>query len=166
MATLRCTAKYRKALGLAEKLPEPTIAVPPFGEWYANTLIVQRQPMLHFMNGRALLSVIVPMRDRRTGERRMVEALERLLRSFGLTPTATQSFLAHAATFNHSRAHDRSILASMRDQASVARNAVYGGRAFSPWEIMVDLAVMPCGALGYSNPRIETMRLVKAAGAV
>lgn len=167
MATLRCTAKYRKALALAEKLPEPSTAASahPFGEWYANTLTIQRQPFLHFMNGKVLLSVIVSMRERRTGERRMVEPLERLLLSFGLPAAATNSFLSHVATFEHSRAHDRSILASMRDQASVAKYAVLGRRVSSPWEIMVDLAVMPCGALGYSNPRSETMRLVKAVGA-
>lgn len=168
MATLRCTAKYRRALALAEKLPEPSPASVehPFGEWYANTLVIQRQPFLHFMNGKVLLSVIISMRERRTGEQRMVETLERLLLSFGLPPSSIGPFLSHAATLEHSRAHDRSILASMRDQASVAKNAVLGGRASSPWETMVDLATMPCGALGYSNPKRETMRLVGSAGAV
>ena len=142
------------------------IAVNPLGEWYANTLTIQRQPFLHFMNGRVLLSVIVPMRERGTGERRMVETLEHLLLSFGLAADAAQPFLTHVARFEHARAHDRSILASMRDQASVAKNAVLGGRASSPWEIMVDLAVMPCGALGYSNPRNETLRLLKFGRAV
>jgi hypothetical protein len=168
MATLRCTAKYRKALALGEKLPEPSgvVEAHPFGEWYANTLTIQRQPFLHFMNGRVLLSVIVPMRQRRTGEARMVETLERLLLSFGLAAKSLESFLAHATTLEPARAHDRSILASMRDQASVARNTVLGGRASTPWEIMVDLAIMPCGALGYSNPRTETVKLVRSVGAV
>ena len=142
------------------------MAVNPLGEWYANTLTIQRKPFLHFMNGRVLLSVIVPMRERGTGERRMVDTLERLLLSFGLEADAAQPFLTHVGTFEHARAHDRSILASMRDQASVAKYAVLGGRASSTWEIMVDLAVMPCGALGYSNPRNETLRLLKFGRAV
>lgn len=91
------------------------------------------------MNGKVLLSVIVPMRESRTGERRMVETLEHLLLSFGLAQDAAQTFLMHVGTFEHARARDRSILASMRDQASVAKNAVLGGRASSPWEIMVSL---------------------------
>jgi hypothetical protein len=166
MATLRCTAKYRKALALSEKLPEPAVSGSPFGEWYANTLTIQRQPLLHFMNGKVLLSVIVPMRDRRSAEDRMVATLEMLLLSFGVPAPIAEPFLSHVRTLQHARAHDRSILASMRDQASVAKNSVLGGRASSLWEIMVDLAVMPCGALDYSNPGTETLKLIKSASAV
>jgi hypothetical protein len=114
------------------------------------------------MNGNVLLSVIVPMRDRRSAEDRMVETLELLLLSFGVPVPTAEPFLSHARSLQHARAHDRSILASMRDQASVAKNSVLGGRASSLWEIMVDLAVMPCGALGYSNPGTETLKLVTA----
>ena len=164
MATLRCTAKYRKALALPEKLLEPSTAVHPLGEWYANTLTIQRQPLFHFMNGRVLLSVLIPMRDRRSAESRMVEALGDLLRSFGLPPAAVETFLSHARTFEHARAHDRSILASMRDQASVAKSD--GGRGYSLGEIMSRLSVMPCGALGYSSPENEVVRLLQSGGAV
>jgi hypothetical protein len=162
MATLRCTAKYRKALGLSDKLTEPVAPFHPFGEWYANSLTIQRQPLLHFMNGAVLLSVIVPMRDRRSAEDRMVETLELLLLSFGISMSDAEAFLSHARSLQHARAHDRSILASMRDQASVAKNSVLGGRASSLWEIMVDLAVMPCGALGYSDPATSTLKLLRS----
>ena len=166
MATLRCTAKYRKALGLSEKLPEPAVSFNQFGEWYANTLTIPRQPLLHFMNGKVLLSVIVPMRDRRSAEERMVATLELLLLSFGVPARAAEPFLSHARSLQHARAHDRSILASMRDQASVAKSSVLGGRGSSLWEIMADLAIMPCGTLGYSSPGTETLKLIRSASAV
>ena len=63
MATLRCTAKYRKALHLPEKLPE-SVDNSLLGEWYANTLSIGHQQFLHYMSAMSLLSVIVPRREK------------------------------------------------------------------------------------------------------
>jgi hypothetical protein len=159
MATLRCTAKYRKAFHLPEKLPEP-VDHSLLGEWYANTFSIGHQRFLHYMSGLSLLSVIVPRRESRTAERRMAEALELLLLSFGAPAGAVAAQIASMETFQHARASNRSVLASMRDQAFVGRNAAYRGRVSSCWEIMLDLSIMPCGALGYDNPRETTLALL------
>jgi uncharacterized protein DUF6933 len=164
MATLRCTAKYRKALHLPEKLPEP-IDSALLGEWYANTLSIGHQRFLHYMSGLSLLSVIVPRRESKTAEQRMVEALELLLTSFGAPAGRIAAQIASMQTIQHARASNRSVLASMRDQSFVARNAVYGRRASSCWEIMLDLSVMPCGALSYNNSRNVTLELLLESGA-
>lgn len=164
MATLRCTAKYRKALHLPEKLPE-CVDHSPLGEWYANTLSIGHQQFFHYLSGLSLLSVIVPRRESKTAEQRMVDALELLLISFGSPAGAIAVQIESMQSIKHARASNRSVLASMRDQAFVARNAVYGRRASSYWEIMVDLSVMPCGALGYNNPRKVTLELLRKSGA-
>ncbi|PYQ58826.1 MAG: hypothetical protein DMF58_13900 [Acidobacteria bacterium] len=164
MATLRCTAKYRKALHLPEKLPE-SVDNSLLGEWYANTLSIGHQQFLHYMSAMSLLSVIVPRRESRTAEQRMVEALELLLISFGSPAGPIAAQIESMQSIKHARASNRSVLASMRDQAFVARNAVYGRRASSCWEIMLDLSVMPCGALGYNNPRKVTLELLRESGA-
>jgi hypothetical protein len=162
MATLRCTQKYRKAFKLPERLPEPPPSGTVLGEWYANTLSIGRNRLIHYMSGQTLLSVIVPLKDRKLAEDRFRIELRRLLLALGISGEVVDRELELMTDLCPARASNRSIQASMRDQALVAKNAVLGRRASSTWEIMVDLTQMPCGALGYSNSGRETLRLFGA----
>ena len=163
MSTLRCTQKYRKAFGLPERLAEPPPSMTVLGEWYANTLSFGRNRLVHYMSGRSLLSVIVPLRDRHLAEDRFREELRALLSALGVSAEGVQRELELMTELRHARASNRSIQASMRDQAMVAKNAVIGRGASSTWEIMIDLTEMPCGALGYDNSGRETQRLFASA---
>lgn len=159
MATLRCTSKYRKAFGIAEKLPEPETSELVLGEWYANTLAIGRQRFFHYMSGRSLLSVVVPVRERRKAEGRMVEGVGRLLYHFGVSPAEVEAELDRMNDWQHARASNRSVLGSMRDQAFLAKHDVLDGFVPSLWELWLRLAETPCGPMNYDSPKKVTRTL-------
>jgi Domain of unknown function (DUF6933) len=163
MVTLRCTQKYRKAFRLPEKLPEPAASTTVLGEWYANTLSIGHNRLVHYMSGSSLLSVIVPLRDRKLAEDRLREELRAFLDALGVDADIAERELRLMSEMSYSRASNRSVQASMRDQAKVAKDAVIRRGVTSTWQIMLDLAEMPCGALGYDHPGRETRRLFAIA---
>ena len=87
MGVLRCTAKYRKLVGLPEDLGEPPAATGALGEWYANPLNIGRDRYLHYMSENARLSVLIGLRERKTAEQRFVSTVYELLRSLGVKET-------------------------------------------------------------------------------
>ena len=159
MATLRCTAKYRKAFRLPEKLPEPAPYNLKLGEWYANTLTIGRQRFFHYMASASLLSVIIPVRERTTAELRLVHALEELLYHFGVSHAAVQTEIGNMSSFEYARASNRSILGSLRDQAHLAKGDVLAGCVASLWELWLRLAETPCGPMNYDSPEKVTRAL-------
>lgn len=165
MTTLRCTAKYRRSFHLPETLPEPGAPQLILGEWYANTLTIERQKYLHYMSGRALLSVVIWHREGKTAEKRLLSALRDLLRHLHVPTSAIDAELSQMASFEYARASNRSVQASMRDQAFLAKYAILGRRAESPWDLSLRLAQTPCGPLGYRSPDQLVPELF-AAGAI
>jgi hypothetical protein len=159
MATLRCTTKYRKAFSLPEKLLEPPPSSLTLGEWYANTLSIGHQRFLHYMASASLLSVIIPIRERKTAELRFVKAVEELLYHFGVPHSAVQAEVAGMQTFVYARASNRSILGSLRDQAYLAKGDVLDGRVDSLWDLWLRLAITPCGPINYDSPERVTRAL-------
>lgn len=152
MPTFLCTAKYRKAFGLPERLPTAEVDEGALGPWYANTLNVGSQRFLHYMSGPALLSVIVVLRDRHSGEQRFVRSLTELLADLGVP----ESWIAREAellgSVQYGRASDRSNLGSLRDQAYLASHRLRDDQ-FSLAEVNRELAETPCGPRDYACPK-------------
>ncbi len=159
MATLRCTTKYRKAFGIRENLAEPAPTDLILGEWYANTLSIGRQRFFHYMSSASLLSVIIPMRERKTAERRFVKAVEDLLYHFGASRTEVETEVHSMRGFEYARASNHSVLGSLRDQAYLAKHDVLDGRVSSLWDLWLRLAETPCGPMDYDSPKKVTRSL-------
>jgi uncharacterized protein DUF6933 len=159
MATLRCTTKYRKAFRIPEELAEPPPTNLRLGEWYANTLSIGQQRYLHYMASASLLSVIIPVRERKTAELRLVKAVEELLYHFGASHSAVQAEIGNMSSFMYARASNRSVLGSLRDQAYLAKGDVLEGRVASLWELWLRLAETPCGPMNYDSPEKVTRAL-------
>ena len=156
MATLRCTTKYRRAFRIGENLPEPAASDLILGEWYANTLSIGPQRFFHYMSSASLLSVIIPMRERKTAELRFVKAVEDLLHHFGAAPARVEAEVRSMRNFKYARARNRSVLGSLRDQAYLAKHDVLDGRVSSLWELWFRLAETPCGPMDYDSPQRVT----------
>ena len=92
----------------------------------------------------------------------MRSALQELLHQIGAPKDAAVAELDALASLTYARAKDRSRLASMRDQTVTAKHFVRGGRSAAPWDLTVDLAEMPSGALAYRTPLAETAEILKA----
>lgn len=163
MSLLLCTSKYRTVFGLPEKLVVPeSQSNALLGPWYANTLFIGPQRYLHYMSSRTLLPIVILLRERSTAETRMVAALKELLLRIGAPAAAAQAEVDALASITYGRASDRSRLASMRDQTVCGKHFVHGGRSASPWDLTIDLAQMPSGALAYNTPLEETAKLLDA----
>jgi hypothetical protein len=152
MTTFLCTSKYRKTFGLSERLSpnvEPECAL---GPWYANTLNAGSQRMLHYMSSASLLSVIIPLRERKTAEQRFIGALSEMLRALNVPERYVELETGCMGEFQYGRASDRSKLGSLRDQAYSASHYLAAGD-LSLAEINSRLSQTPCGPMGYKSPR-------------
>jgi hypothetical protein len=132
------------------------------GPWYANTLFIGAQRYLHYMSSQTLLPIIIWLRERSTAETRMISTLKELLLQIGAPAATVEAEIGALTSVFYGRASDRSRLASMRDQKVTAKHFVHGGRCSSPWDLTIDLAQMPSGALAYRMPLEKTAQLLQA----
>jgi len=164
MGVLRCTSKYRKALGLPERLgeplPRPTNAL---GEWYANTLNVGALRLLHYHSSGSRLSVIVPLSPRKTAEARFVAALDELLGQLGASAAQKDQEIGALLPFTYGRATDRSVLSTLRDHGHGVKWDLHFGHAHSPTQLTWRLAETPCGPLNGRSPDAVTLELLRDA---
>jgi len=166
MGILRCTAKYRKAMGLPDGLGEPSApSSSALGEWYANTLNIGALRLLQYHSDRSRLSVVLRLSPRKTAESRFVDSLGDLLRQLGVPPTLVNTELRTLLPFTYSRARDRSVLSTLRDHARGVKSDLEHGRAHTPWDLSWRLAETPCGPLkGRSPDRVAPELLQRAFG--
>ena len=137
-------------------LSEPPPSDLILGEWYANTLAIGRHRFFHYMSSASLLSVIIPVRERKTAESRLVKGVEELLYHFGVSHTAVAEEVRSMQNFTFARASNRSVLGSLRDQAYLAKHDVLDGLVGSLWELWLRLAETPCGPMNYDSPKKVT----------
>ena len=159
MLVLRCTTKYRARMSLPRSLPDLPEPENALGSWYANLLNVGGGRFLHYMSSRSLLSVIIPLREARTAEGRLRSAMERVLRHIGAPTPSIAAEMAALSAAGHSQARNRSILASMRDQAGGA--AFQFRRGFSAEQVSEILVVTPCGPMDHQSPERVSRRLLE-----
>ena len=120
------------------------------GPWYANTLNVGPQRLLHYMSSPSLLSVIIVLRDRDSAAQRFVRTLIELLRFLDVPERYVELEIDCMGKIQYGRASDLSKLGSLRDQAYVASHDFDDGLSLA--DINERLTVNPCGPMGYKSP--------------
>jgi len=150
MPTLLCTAKYRRAFGLPERLPVESVEEGALGPWIAHTLNAGSQRLLHYMSEPALLSVVIHLRERQTAHQRLVSELSGLLRDLSVSEDYILREAALMTSMQLGRSGNLSKLASLRDQALTARHDLVE-RGAPIREVNLRLAQTPCGPLSYDS---------------
>ena len=164
MGILRCTAKYRKAQKLPERLPEPPMpSGGALGDWYADNLNLYRLRLFHFHSSRARLSVIIPMAPTRTAEKRFIVTPRDLMQTLGVPQWLCDKEIAATLPLEHARTTDRSVLGTMRDHAQAVKTDLYLGLANSLADVMVRLADTPTTVLEHIFPERQMHHLLKTA---
>lgn len=158
---LRCTAKYRKLMGLPNALKEPPPSTSALGPWFANPLNVGRQRYLHFLSQASLLSVLIPLRERTTAEQRLQRTLRELLLALGVPPRLVEAEVTGLDTPFYAKTNDRSTLGSMNDQSFLARCDLAEDPPKTLWEVMVRLSETPCGPKEYRFPQEVAPKLIR-----
>ncbi|HEY2323591.1 MAG TPA: hypothetical protein VGJ82_12085 [Thermoanaerobaculia bacterium] len=152
MPTLLCTAKYRKAFGLPERLSAAEVDEGALGPWYADTLNAGSLRFVHYMSAPSLLSVIVRLRERASAEQRFVRALHDLLVDLSVPEAWIDRETESLLSFHYARARNLSDLGYLRDHAWVARSRFLRDD-FSEAEVNLDLSENPPTAGHRGFPR-------------
>ena len=129
------------------------------GPWYANTLNVGPQRLLHYMSSPSLLSVIIFLRDRHSAEQRFVRALIELLHSLDVPERYVELEIDCMGKTQYGRASDQSKLGSLRDQAYMASRDFDDGLSLAA--INERMAITPCGPMAYKSPQYVAPMLLE-----
>ena len=152
MASLRCTGRLLKHLKEkpAEELEEPTNRL---GDWYANVLNIGRHRLVMATSERALLTVVVPIRDSKRLRERLREAVHELLFTVGIPAALAAEEVRGMDRMIFGKTASRSVLGSMNDFAFQAE-AFFEAEEEVVYlnELQMYLNDTPCGPLDYSSP--------------
>ena len=102
----------------------PTTAL---GDWHVNLLVWQPQ-LIHCMNDRSLLSVLLSARDSSSFPARLQFALRQLLVRLGASSDAANSEVGEMNEFVFAPTNNRSILGCMRDAELALAYDIESGR--------------------------------------
>lgn len=115
---LRCTAKLLKRLRQPRKLPEPSPAGNPLGEWYADLDFFDREPFVVLLNAATGASLLLPGRAAALRDLHIHggQQLFKLFLCFGLDPDTTLAGAELRAWDErpaYANTRDRSLLGSL-----------------------------------------------------
>jgi len=149
--TFLSTRKLIKALG-SEINPSPPLPTTRLGDWYGNTFNPGHKRYMIFTSELSLLSVVIPLRERKGLLHNFRSRLAELLEAFGVADDQIDSELGEMEEFSISTTSSRSILASMRDLQINADSYVWRYPDASLLDLEIKLAQIPCGPLNMAFP--------------
>ena len=163
MVTLRCTRKLLRRISVD---PSQSNGVPTtlLGDWHVN-LLVWRPQLIHCMNDRSLLSVLVPARESVTFPGRLSDALHRLLLRLGVSSHVAVREHEAMSEFVVAPSNNRSILGCMRDAELALAYAVASGRYPSLEDLQWHLTEHIHRPTGYRQPGELAVELLAAVHA-
>ena len=151
MFTFLSTRKLIKALR-SEINPSPPLPTTRLGDWYGNTFNPGHNRYMIFTNELSLLSVVMPLRERKSLLHSFRSRLSELLDAFGVDEDQIDGELGEMEEFSISTTTSRSILASMRDLQINADYYVWRYPDASLLDLEIKLAQIPCGPLNMAFP--------------
>ena len=92
MLALRATAKVLRFLPPPQGVTAPSDGA--LGDWYANRLVVDRQPLLLLLSSTSLLAILLPARDLRTLPDRLPSMVGARLKRLGVPQQVIDAELA------------------------------------------------------------------------
>jgi len=159
MATLRCTAKLLKRLGISNPAEPP----PPqnaLGDWYANILFTRAGHYLLLLSERSRLPILLSARDLRSFERRFLQTLPEVLGAIGIPSPQVDRELNAMQPFSYGKTANRSVLGSLTDFGYLAKDWLAPGD-LSVYDVNLRLTRVPCLPLKSKFPDKETRSLFK-----
>jgi hypothetical protein len=142
MITLRCTRKLAKRMTLTPgaDTQRPTNRL---GDWYANSLNVGRQRLIHCVSERSLLSIVLPAKDVRQFPSRLPDAVGSLLARLGVPSDVIETEVAAMLPISVGLTCNRSVVGSMIDLGRQAGFYLADDRP-PVADLELALAAVPC----------------------
>ena len=158
MATLRCTAKLLKRLGIGDPR-EPPAPENVLGDWYANILFTHTGHYLLLLSERSRLPVLLSARDLHSLERRFLQTLPEVLRDIGVPSHQIDCEITLMQPLYYGKTANRSVLGTLNDFGFLAKYWLSPGD-LSPYDVNLRLARAPCQPLQSKFPDKETRSLL------
>lgn len=151
MFSFRCTRTLLKKLDedVVETPPSPTTRL---GDWYGNTFFPGQARYVIFVSELSLLSVVMPLRERKKLLLNFQSRLRELLTALSMTEDQIEAELRETETYAVAPTISRSILGSMNDLVLNADDYVQSHREPTLLELELMLAEIPCGPLDMAYP--------------
>lgn len=111
-----------------------------------------RPQVIHCMNDRSTLSVLVPAKESAAFPNRLRIGLAKLLLRLGVAPEIVEAEVTAMGEVAIAPTNNRSILGCMRDAALAIEYAVESGKHFSLEELEMRLTTHIHGPTGYARP--------------
>lgn len=146
------------------RIDPPASSTPPttaLGDWHVN-LLSWRPQLIHCMNDRSLLSVLLPARDSASFPHRLVPALQRFLLRLGVSPELVAVEAAALDEFVVAPSNNRSVLGCMRDAEFAAASAIETGRHTTLDQLQWYLTDHIHRPTGYRHPGELAVELLSA----
>ena len=97
MVVLRCTAKLLKRLKMEkEPLKDPGPSNTVLGDWYANVIYLERQPLVLAVSENSLLPLLMPARDLDQLSGHLMRTMAERIQRMGLPAVAGRDASAKA----------------------------------------------------------------------
>lgn len=117
MVVLRGTTKVLRYISAIDITPsESTTAL---GDWYANRLVVARQPILLLVSANSLLAALVPARDVQGLPSRLMTVIGDRLRRLGVREALVAAEVAAMETVSVAKTSNRSVLGTLNNFATL-----------------------------------------------
>ena len=159
MATLRCTAKLLKRLGI----PDPGEPPPPsncLGDWFANIVYAPHGHYVIFVSERSFLPLFTTARDLNNLVPRFLKCLDEILNVLDVPRNLIERELAATQPLSFGRTNSRVVLGSMNDFIQLFRfMSDQEDLSLLDWSLRVGRA--PCGPLEMDRPTRRTAQLLK-----
>jgi hypothetical protein len=145
MVHLRATQKVLRRL--PPPGPESTASDTALGDWFANRLVVDRQPLLILVSGSSLFPILEPARDVRSLPERLPSIVKNRLERLGLPSEIISPEIESMGNVVVARTNNRSVVGTMIDFMKAVpyhlpEGGGWGTRELS--EVEARLAVTPC----------------------
>jgi len=146
MVILRPTKRLSSALPTTG--PVPDCSDTALGDWYANRIVVDRQPLLLLVSSASLLPLLLPARSVRNLPGRLGVLVEARLRRLGIEARAIEAEQKAMRPVVIGPTVDRSVLGIMVDFAKAVPHQLEPGRWNEDTLLLVEerLAETPCHA--------------------
>ena len=144
--------------------PSNATATTLLGDWHVN-LLLWRPQLIHCMNDRSLLSVLLPARESATFPSRLSDALRHFLLRLGVSSEVAGYEHEAMSEFVVAPTNNRSILGCTRDAELALAYAVESGRYRSLEELQWHLTEHIHRPTGYRHPGELAVELLAVAHA-
>lgn len=144
VVVLRATQKVLRLLAQSEHSPSASDTA--LGDWYANRIVIARQPLLLLVSQKSLLSILTPARDVKQLPERLPEIVGARLRRLDMDETVIAAEVEAMNVVVVAETTDRSVTGQMVD---FAKHLTYylPEKAWSEADLQAaegKLAKMPC----------------------